>query len=147
MKFLRAEGGVALIEFSLFLPILAFLFVGIVDYALELQQALQIQEAAAAGAAFGVTPGNQLNLTGMQNAAKNAASGVNGFNATAATIYTCTPGGASVSSTSTCTSYGTPITYVQVNTSATVPVFLAYPGVTASQTIYGVATYRIPWHS
>jgi Flp pilus assembly protein TadG len=145
MRLLRSESGVALIEFSLFLPILAFLFVGIVDYALELQEGLQVQEAAAAGAAYGVTPGNQKDLAGMQTAAQNAALGVSGFSATAVDVYTCTPGGTTVTSGSTCSGYGTPITYVQVTTSATIPVFLAYPGMPSSLTLHGAATYRVPW--
>ena len=64
MRLLRSESGVAMVEFALFLPILAFLFVGIVDYALEIQQALQIQEAASAGAAYGAIPGNQKSFAG-----------------------------------------------------------------------------------
>ncbi len=145
MSFARSESGVALIEFALFLPILAFLFVGIVDYALEIQEILQIQEAAAAGAAYGIIPGNQTNLTGMQTAAQKAAADVTGFNATAADVYTCTPGGAAVTSATTCPGYGTPITYVQVTTTATIPVYLAYPGMPSSLTLHGQAIYRVPW--
>jgi Flp pilus assembly protein TadG len=144
-RFLRSERGVALIEFALFLPILTFLFVGIVDYALEIQEAMQIQEAAAAGAAYGTIPGNQSNLTGMQTAAQNAAAGISGFSAVATEIYECTAGGSTVTSSTTCSGYGTPITYVQVTTSATIPVYLAYPGMPSSLTLHGGATYRVPW--
>jgi Flp pilus assembly protein TadG len=136
---------VALVEFALFLPILAFLFIGVVDYALYLQETLQIQEAASAGAAYGTIPGNQKSLAAMQTAAQNAASGVSGFSAVATDIFTCSPGGATVTSATTCSGYGTPIEYVQVATSATVPAMLAYPGMPASLTIHGSATFRVPW--
>jgi Flp pilus assembly protein TadG len=143
--FLRSERGVATVEFALFLPILAFLFIGIVDYALEIQETLQIQEAASAGAAYGVIPGNQENFTGMQTAAANAAPGVSGFSATATNIFTCSPGGATVTSSTSCSGYGTPIKYVVVSTSATVPALLTYPGIPSSLTLHGSATFRVPW--
>jgi Flp pilus assembly protein TadG len=145
MSLLRCERGVAMIEFALFLPILAFLFVGVVDYALEIQQTLQIQEAASAGAAYGAIPGNQKSVTGMQTAAQNAASGVSGFSATASDIFACSPGGTAVTSATSCSGYGTPIEYVQVKTSATIPALLAYPGMPSSLTLHGSATYRVPW--
>lgn len=145
VKFLRDESGTALIEFSLFLSILVLVFVGVVDYALEIQQAMQVTEAAGAGAAFGAVPGNQKNFTGMQAAATSSAPGVNGFSVTAADIFTCTPGGAVVLSSASCTGYGTPIEYVQVKTSATVPALLAYVGMPASLALKGTATYRVQW--
>ena len=76
MKVCDSESGSALIEFSLMLPVLVFLFVGIADYGLEMQQAMQIMEAATAGASYGAINGNQKDLVGMQNAAKNSAVGV-----------------------------------------------------------------------
>ncbi len=145
MSLLHSDDGVALVEFSLFLPLLTFLFVGIVDYAMEIQQTLQIQEAATAGAMYGAIPGNQKSLTGMQAAAQSAAAGVHGFSATASDIFTCTPGGAAVTSATICSGYGTPIEYVQVNTTATIPVYLAYPGMPANLVLQGGATFRVPW--
>lgn len=145
MRFLRAERGVAMVEFALFLPILAFLFIGIVDYALEIQQTQQIQDAASAGAAYGAIPGNQKSVTGMQTTAQNAASGVSGFSASASYLFTCTPGGSTVTSATNCSGYGTPIEYVQVKTSATVPAMFAFPWMPASLTLHGQATYRVPW--
>jgi len=145
MRVLRDESGVAMVEFALFLPLLAFMFVGIVDYALYEQETLQVQEAATAGAAYGTIPGNVKALTGMQTAAANAASGLTGFAAVATDVFTCTPGGATVTSATTCSGYGTPIEYVQVSTSATVPAMLAYPGMPASLTLHGQASFRVPW--
>ena len=145
MKLRRDEGGSALVEFGLLLPLLTLLFVGIVDYALEIQQAMEIAEAAGAGAAFGAVPANVKDLAGMRAAATSAAADVNGFSVTASNLFTCSPGGAAVSSSATCSGYGTPIEYVEVQTSATVPVFLAFPGMPAGFTQHATATYRVPW--
>ena len=51
----------------------------------------------------------------MQTAAQNAASGVNGFSATASDIFTCTPGGTAVTQLlHLLRLWNTPIEYVQV---------------------------------
>jgi len=141
----ESESGSALVEFAVFLSVLTLLFVGIVDYGLEIQQAMQVQEAASAGASYGEIPGNVKNLTGMEAAATSAAPGVHGFSVTAVDIFSCTPGGAAVLSSATCSGYGTPIEYVQVKTSATVPTLLAYVGMPSSLALKGSATFRVPW--
>ena len=139
------ESGSALIEFSLMLPVLVFLFVGIADYGLEMEQAMQIMEAATAGASYGAINGNQKDLVGMQNAAKNSATGVHGFSVTASDVFTCTPGGTAVTSSTTCTGYGTPIEYVKVATSATVPTLLTFPGMPTNLVHQQTVMYRVPW--
>jgi len=141
---LYTSDGSALVEFAVFLPILAMVFVVCVDYALMVQEQIQVQDAATAGAAYGAIPGNQSNLTGMQNAAINAAPGVSGFNAVASNVYTCTPGGTAVTSTTTCSGYGTPIEYVRVHTTATASPLLAYSGI-PSLSLQGYATFRVLW--
>ena len=145
MNGLKSEDGSALIEFSLLLPVLVFLFMGIVDYGLETQQAMQIMEAATAGASYGAINGNQKDLVGMQNAARNSATGVSGFSVTASNIFTCSPGGAQVTSSTICTGYGTPIEYVKVTTGATVPTLLAFPGMPTNLVLQQTAMYRVPW--
>jgi Flp pilus assembly protein TadG len=139
------ESGSALVEFAVFLSLLGLVFVGIVDYGLEIRQAMQVADAATAGAAFGAIPGNVKNISGMQAAAANAASGVNGFTVSAADVFTCTPGGAVVASSAVCSGYGTPIEYVQVQTSALVPSYLAHVGMPASLALKGSAMFRVPW--
>ena len=145
MNFLRDESGNALVEFALILPLFCFIILGTVNYSLRIQQAMQITEAASAGAAYGILPGNQADLAGMRNAAVNAAPGLSGMTITASQLWTCTPGGTSVLSSSICSGYGTPIQYVQVQTSASVPALFAWPGVSAAMTVQQTATYRVPW--
>lgn len=139
-----SESGSVLVEFAVSISVLTLVFMGIADYGLMIQQAMLVTEAAAAGAAYGAIPGNQSNLSGMQTAARNTASGVSGFNVTATNVFTCTPGGASVSSSATCSGYGTPIEYVQVTTSATVNPLLSWAGISPSA-LTGKASFRVAW--
>jgi Flp pilus assembly protein TadG len=146
----RSQSGVATVEVAIFLSFMALVFSGVVDYSAAMQEAMRVQEAAAAGAAYGAVPGNQDNLTGMQNAAIVAASGISGFTAVASDVYYCIPGGTPVSYSTICPSAtnedaGTPIKYVVVTTSATVPPMFAYPGLTAHLKLQGSASFRVPW--
>ncbi len=150
MNVFRSESGVATLEMALILTLMVSIFAGVIDYSLATQETVSVQEAASAGAEFGVSPGNENNTAGMKAAAVAAAYGVKNFTATASVIYTCTPGGATVTSTTTCTAAtytdaGTPIKYVVVNTSATLPSIFAYPGMPKNLTVYGYSQMRVPW--
>jgi Flp pilus assembly protein TadG len=142
--FLRSCDGSALVDFAIFLPMLVLIFVGVINYSLMIQQAMQINEAASAGAQYGAIPGNQKDFTGMQNAARNTALGISGFGVTAVDVFTCTPGGTAVTSTTTCSGYGTPIEYVKVQTSATASPVLSYVGM-PSLNLTGTAIFRVAW--
>jgi Flp pilus assembly protein TadG len=143
-RFAECCEGSALVDFALLLPVLVLIFIGVVDYSLFLQQEMQVSEAAAAGAAYGAIPGNTKDYTGMQTAARNTAIGISGFAVTAVDIFTCTPGGTAVTSSTTCSGYGTPIEYVQVQTSATLTPLFSYAGI-STLTLKGNATVRVPW--
>lgn len=148
----KSEAGSALVEFALILPAMIVMLAGIIDYALYIQAKMQVQEQAAAGAAFGAIPGNQNNLSMMQFYASYNSSGslmapVTSYTATATNIFTCTAGGASVSYNSSCASNpaGTPIEYVKVQTQGTFNALWIFPGIPATMTLTGSATYRVPW--
>jgi Flp pilus assembly protein TadG len=124
---------------------LVMAFGGLADYALIIQQAMLLTQAAAAAAAYGAITGNNGDLTGMQAAAQNTASGLTGMTVTASNIYSCTAGGAQVSSTASCPQYGTPIKYVRVQTSATAQPLLGFPGLPSTLTLHSSAYYRVQW--
>jgi len=145
MKFLTEDRGSALLEFALFASALTLIFVGMADYSFAIHEAMQIQEAASAGAAWGTIPGNESNTAGMQSAATSAATGVPGFSVTATNLWICTPGGASVSSTTICTGGVTPYKYVVVKTSGSVPKPLSFPGISSTGTLHGQAIFGVPW--
>jgi Flp pilus assembly protein TadG len=145
VKLLSSESGNALVEFALILPIFTFIVLGVVNYSLRIQSGTQLAEAANAGAAFGSIPGNLANINGMKNAAKAAAPGVAGLTAVASQVWTCTPGGSAVASSSTCSGYGTPIQYVEVTTSASVPALFSWPGLSSTLTLTETVYFRVPW--
>ena len=145
MTIVDDEEGSALIEFSLLLPVLVLLFVGIVDFGFVGRRMMRICEAASAGVAYGTIPGNETNLNGMQAAATNSVSS-SGYYVTATNIWRCTETGANVSSSTTCTNSTTPIQYVQVTTNATVPLFLQFAGLPSSIYLHQTAITRVGWH-
>jgi Flp pilus assembly protein TadG len=149
MKSLGNESGQALVEFAVFISIFVLLLSGIVDYSIYIHQEMELCAAAAAGASFGIIPGNQENTAGMITAATHAAPDVKGLTVTATDVYMCTPGGAQVTSGAACSGSiaSTPIMYVQVTATATVPALLKWAGISSSLQLQGKATYRVPWTS
>lgn len=145
MKLLREESGSALLEFAAILSVMVLLLLGLSDYTCEILWDMMVQNAAIAGAEYGAVPGNESNLTGIQNYTVALAPYVSGVTATATNVWACTPGGASVASTSLCTGNLTPNKYLIVTTSATVPRMLANPGIPANATLKGSAKVRVPW--
>jgi Flp pilus assembly protein TadG len=155
MKRGRSEDGSILIEFALLLPPLVLMLAFMVDYALWIQKAMQIQDAAAAAAAYGAIPGKSSNTTQMTQLANYIATGsVNGaswfkVNSPATmSFYSCTPGGTHVTATTSCPT-GAPYRYVQVTTTASpagllgdtfIPASIVIP---SSMTLSGSATYRV----
>jgi Flp pilus assembly protein TadG len=110
MKRLQAETASALLEFSLLVPLVVIMFLGVVDFGVAIAQAMTVQDAARAGAEYGTIAGNVPNTAngwatnGMQTAATTAANGLVGFNTPVATTWcSCTAGGSHVGCTSSVT--------------------------------------------
>jgi Flp pilus assembly protein TadG len=137
------QRGMALIEFSFTMTLLLLLVMGVIDFALVIQKAMVVNEAAYVAAQWGASPYNSWNLTEMQTIAQNSATGVAGFSAVATKWCTCSPAGSAVACTSTCTGNGTPIAYVQVATSATAPVLFRYSVLPISVPLGGLCVMRV----
>jgi Flp pilus assembly protein TadG len=146
LKFRHAEEGDALIELAAALPILLLIICYMVDGALWIQQGMQLQAAASAGAAYGAIPGNSGNHSTMVQLANYDATGnlngVTGFTAAATDFYSCTPGGTTVTATTICAS-GAPYHYVKVTTSYTSNGLISLPGIPSSMSPSAVAIYRV----
>ncbi len=146
MKLATSEKGSSLIEMALILPLMLLIVFSLVDYALFIQKAIVLQDAASAAAQYGTIPGNAGNTSTMIALANydvtGSVNGASGFTANATNFYTCSPGGAHVSATTSCPT-GAPYHYVQVTTSLTANSLLPYPGTPFTQTINGSATYRV----
>jgi Flp pilus assembly protein TadG len=140
MKRLQAETASALLEFSLLVPLVVIMFLGVVDFGVAIAQAMTVQDAARAGAEYGTIAGN------VPNTANGwAANGLVGFNTPVATTWcSCTAGGSHVGCTSSVTacSGGIQVQYVQVQTSANVQLLVNFYG-TTSLTVNGLAVLRV----
>jgi Flp pilus assembly protein TadG len=146
LELAKSQLGSSLIELAISLPLLFLIVFSMVDYGFYIQKAIQVQDAASAGAAYGAIPGNFANSATMIQLANfdatGSATGASGFTATATNFYTCTPGGAHVTVITTC-STGAPFHYVQVTASLAATSLLPVPGMSGSQTIAATAIYRV----
>jgi len=138
VKFLRSEGGVALVEFAVVLPVLALLLLGIIDYGRYAYDAILAANAARAGVEYGaqnlVTAAD---MTGQENAALADAQNLAGLTASPSPTF-CMSGGAVVACTTSGASY-----YVQVNTTGAFKPWVKWPLLPASVTVSGSATMRV----
>ena len=145
MTFKRSHHrGSALVEFSQVITTLMLLSLGVFDFGLAIQQGVTVSAAAHAGAEYGATEGNSNDIVGMQNAAAASAPGLTNFSSIASTWCTCSvTSGVTVNcSTTLCNTYDLPIQYVQVQTSATVPILFRFAGAPLSIPLNGVSTLR-----
>jgi Flp pilus assembly protein TadG len=146
MKFAKSEEGSSLIEMAIILPLMLLIVFLLVDYALFIQKAIVVQDAASTAAQYGTIPGNATSSASMIQIANydvtGSLTGASGFTANATNFYTCTPGGAHVVATTVCAT-GAPYHYVQVTTSLTANNLLPFPGTPLTQTINGSATLRV----
>jgi len=141
----KGESGSAMIELALLLPLFILILAGITNYAFLIEQKIQLQEAATAGAAYATIPGNSTDISGMVSAAKASSPMFNTtMVVTAANVYSCTPGGAAVGSTTTCSGLSAgPLLFAQVTTSATEYPVLRFIGMPTSLTMQGYASYEV----
>jgi Flp pilus assembly protein TadG len=156
--FPTSQAGVALIEFALALPILIMVLVGIIEYGRYTYFAIEIGNAAHAGAAYGsrnATTG--ADTTGMKNAAiadgQNAIFPLNTSAVGAQNVCACwtgtteTPSPPTASACGqTCTTTGArQVTYAQVTVTATISPLFNYTmlGLPSSWTVARTATIRV----
>ena len=119
----RAEDGSSLLELALLTPLLLLLFAGSVDLGQACFVAIEVSEAASAGAEYGTL--NPTDTNGMQTAAALSAANLTGLHASALWGCECSDGtSASAACGTNPTCNATRVKYVAVNTSFNfVPVF------------------------
>ncbi len=144
-RLISSEEGSALIEVALALPVLVLVLGGTVDVGLYEERKMQVVEAASAASAFGAQGNNQLNVSGMQTAASAASPSLTNLVVAASVLWTCTPGGAAVSSTANCGNGESPLQYVVVATSANVSAPMPLASLGSNLTVKAKATYRVRW--
>ena len=141
--FVVAGDANAAVEFSLAAPVLAIIFVPLIDIGMAVYQQMQVQDAAQAGAQYAMAHG--WNSSAIQNAVTSATA--LSVTASPAPSKSCgCPDGSSVSAAacgSTCPDGQTAGTYVTVGAQATYVPLLPYPTMGSSVTLSAQATARI----
>jgi len=152
MRLLRSEQGSALLEFSLILPIIVFMYLGMINLGVAVEQSIVVSEAAEAGTRYGMLPSKSTDFKGMQDAAIAAAgmqhaeldaAGKTTFSAVATPRCSCVPAGIAVNCSSTCPGSSALYKYIQVQTSATIPALANYPGLAASFALKGFSAMQV----
>jgi len=140
---LDAREGNAVVEFSIAAPVLAIIFVPLIDIGMAVYQQMQVQDAAQAGAQYAMAHG--WNSSSIQSAVTNATA--LSVSASPAPSKSCgCPDGSSFSSAgcgSTCSDGKTAGTYVTVGAQATYTPLLPYPTMGSSVTLSAQTTARI----
>jgi Flp pilus assembly protein TadG len=154
MKVLHLQGGNALIEVAVFLPVLITLLLGVLDFGFLLQQYMTVVDSARA-AAESATIRNYAVINSNSAAtivwvASNSAPAIPNYTATVSNYCTCGPtGGAgstvSCGSHSGCPVYGIPAQYVKVVVSASLPIIFPLKGFPATFNVQSTSIVRTVW--
>jgi Flp pilus assembly protein TadG len=141
--FLGADEATAAVEFSVAVPVLAIIFVPLIDIGMAVYQQMQVQDAAQAGAQYAMAHG--WNSSAIQSAVTSAT--MLSVSASPAPSKSCgCPSSSSVSSAAcgaTCPDGQTAGTYVTVGAQATYTPLLPYPTMGSSLTLSAQTTARI----
>lgn len=150
------QRGAALLEFAFALPVLVLLLIGLVEYGRYAYFAIEIGNAAHAGALYGAqSPITADNLTGMKNAAiddgQNSVAPLTISSVAAQYVCTCWTGTSETPSPPTAAACGLQcaagrnVTFAQVTVTATMSPLFNYSalGAPSSWTVTRTATIRV----
>ena len=145
-RWMRSDIGQALVELALMFPIFILLLLGAAEFGRLAYAAIEISNAARAGASYGslshITASDYANI---ELAATTDAANVAGVTATATNSCACSTGAALTCSTALlyCPAPARIIEYVTVTTSGTVDPLIHYPGLPRTFTLTGQAIMRV----
>jgi hypothetical protein len=143
ISMLRDQSGNTLIELALGMMLCMTLVLGAGECGRLAYAAIEISNAAHAGAQYGAqTHTTASDTSGMQNAALLDGPDVTGLSAQGSHFCQCSDGTASTCKATDC-STSRIIEYVRVNTSGTVDPKIYVPGLPKSYTITGTAIMRV----
>jgi Flp pilus assembly protein TadG len=141
---IAANAGSAAIEFAIIAPVLLILLAGLVEIGFATREAMQVQDAAEAGAGYAIR--NGWNSAAISAAVVNA-TGATGVTASPAPAQFCgCPGAAGITTVlcnATCTGGTTPGSYVRVSASIAHIAILGNLGLPIPATLTGHATVRL----
>lgn len=143
-RLFRDRSGLAAVELALILPILALMLAATLDLGMGLHAALEVRNAAQAGAQYAALQG--FDATAAASAVTNATS-LAGISASPAPSQMCgcptATGISTISCASTCADGSTPGSYARIDaqTSFTPPV--AFPGLAGPYALSAHVTVRL----
>jgi Flp pilus assembly protein TadG len=138
--------GQAMVELALVFPIFILLLIGAAEFGRLAYAAIEISNAARAGASYGsLSLNNASDFPNIRLAATTDAANVAGVTATATISCACSTGAALTCSTAAinCPSPARIIHYVTVTTSGTVDPLFHYPALPRTFTLTGRAIMRV----
>ena len=143
---IREDAGQALIELALMVPLFILLLLGATEFGTLAYDGIEVSSAARAGVAYGSqSSATAADIAGIQSAATNDGTDVDGISATATQFWSCssTPSTQN-SSPPTCSGTGNHVLhYVQVKTTAVVSSTIHVSGLPSSYTLHGLAIMRV----
>lgn len=140
------DHGQALVELALTLPLFILLIVGAAEFGRLAYDAIEVANAARAGAAYGAQSAIQASdIPGIQTAVIQDAPNVTGVTAISTTSCVCSTGGTltCTNALAACPSPARVIEYLTVNSSAKVGPLFNYPGLPHTFTLSGQAIMRV----
>ena len=140
----RTRRGNSALELAIAASLLLHLFLGVADFGRVFYTAIEVTNAADAGALWGAqNVGRAGDIDGMIRAARADAPEVSNMSVTASKFCTCPNGNAVACSPSACGSGVKTRYYVRVTTQKTFQTLARYPGVPSSSNITKTTTLRV----
>ncbi len=142
--FIHNEGGQALVELALVMPIFVLLLIGAAEFARLAYASIEVSNAARAGIQYGAQNRiTAMDISGMAQAAANDGSNITSLQATASNFCVCSNGTSITCANAAANCTARILEYVQVNTSAVVNPLFYCPGLPKTFTLQGQATMRV----
>lgn len=136
------QAGQALVETALIFPILLALLIGAAEFARVAYAAIEITNAARAGAQYGAQSGYTVSdTTGIATATSKDAANVTGLVTTSTIACVCSDGTASTCANTDCANSHTE-EILTVNTQATIDPLIHVPGLPPTYILKGKAVQK-----
>lgn len=140
---MKGEGGQALVELALSMPLLITLLIGAVEFARMAFASIEVSNAALAGVQYGAQDTTTAaDTTGIQTAASNDAPDVTLGTTTTSTSCICSDGSASACLSTDCSTSAIE-KIVTVKTQATFTPLIHVPGLPGTFTLHGQAVQKV----
>lgn len=140
----KQDYGGALIETALALPLLALLLLGASELGMADYQAIEVANAAKAGAQYGAQNVNTaMDTSGIANAAQNDAPNIKLGSTSVSTATICSDGSVTQGTPGTCNPGTVVETILTVQTQSAFNPVVIIPGLTPSFTLHGQAVQKV----